>query len=353
MSKQQKLGAAGMKLSVIVPVYNMASDGKLNYCMDSLVNQTVQDMEIIAVDDASTDNSLEILREYEAQYPGRVKVIHYEVNKRQGGAKNAGLQAAGGEWIGFIDSDDWVTPDYYEKLIGKAEETGADMVGCDYSLVSEHTMKVGRVVKNNSAEQTGELTKEKHKKHILRSGSMVIKVYRHAVIKENRLDFPEGIFYEDNCAGPVWSLYFTHFEKVEEPLYYYYQHQVSTVHHVSEDKCRDRMKAGELMLDEMRRRGFLDEYRAETEYRFTELYFVNTLFSYMLGVKRKRLAFVKELKAGMVKAFPDFQNNVYYGKYTGEEEKRMIALLMKSEWQFYWYYRALWCYRNLRKKLAA
>lgn len=340
-----------MKLSVIVPVYNMAADGKLQYCMDSLLNQTFSDMEIIAVDDASTDNSLDILKGYEAKHPNLVRVIHYAANKRQGGAKNAGLQAAKGEWIGFIDSDDWVTPDYYEKLIKKAEETGADMVGCDYSLVSEHTFTVGEVIQNNALEQTGVLDKEKHRKLILRSGSMVIKIYRHEIIKENKLDFPEGIFYEDNCAGPVWSLYFNRFEKVEEPMYYYYQHQVSTVHHVSESKCRDRMRAGELLLLEMKERGFLEEYHAEIEYRFAELYFVNTLFSYMLGVKKKRLSFVKELKSGMLAAFPDFQKNPYYKQYTGEEEQRMIAMLMQSDAKFYWYYRALWCYRNLRKKL--
>ena len=101
-----------MKLSVIVPVYNMAADGKLEYCMNSLVAQTISDMEIIAVDDASTDNSVEILHSYEERFPDRVKVICHEVNKRQGGAKNTGLKAATGEWIGFIDSDDWVTPDY-------------------------------------------------------------------------------------------------------------------------------------------------------------------------------------------------------------------------------------------------
>lgn len=342
-----------MQLSIIVPVYNMAADGKLQYCMDSLIGQTIADYEILAVDDASTDNSLEILREYERNYPEKVRVITYPENRRQGGAKNAGLREARGEWIGFIDSDDWVTPDYYEKLLTLARSTGADMAGCDYTLVSGHTMEPGQRVVNNTMEQTGVLDKEKHKKLILRSGSMVIKIYRHQVIQENQLSFPEGIFYEDNCAGPVWSLYFQHFEKLEEPLYFYYQHQVSTVHHVSEEKCRDRMKAGELLLEQMRERGFLEEYRKEIEYRFTELYFVNTLFSYMLGVKKKHFSFVKELKEGMLGAFPHFQENPYYQQYTGEEEKRMIALMMKSTAGFYWYYRGLWCYRNWKRKRKA
>lgn len=339
-----------MRLSVIVPVYNMASGGKLNFCMDSLTGQTLpkSDYEIIAVDDASTDNSLEILRDYERKYSGLVKVIHYERNRRQGGAKNEGLKAASGEWIGFVDSDDWVTPDYYEKLLKRAEETGADMVGCDYSLVREHTMEVGQIVQNNSADQTGVLDEEKHKKLLMRPGSMVIKIYKHAVIRENHLGFPEGMFYEDNCAGPLWSLYFTRFERVEEPMYYYYQHGVSTVHHITEEKCHDRMKAAELLYGECKMRGFLDAYYAEIEYRFSELYYVNTLFSYMAGVKHPRLSFVKALRRGVRGRFPRFRANEYYRQFTGEEEQKLIAMQAESDLKFFWYYRIKLCVRRMK-----
>lgn len=342
-----------MKLSVIVPVYNMAAEGKLEYCMNSLVTQTVSDLEIIAVDDASTDNSVEILHSYEKRFPGKVKVICHAGNKRQGGAKNTGLQAARGEWIGFIDSDDWVTCDYYEKLLRKAEETGADMVGCDYSLVDRHTMEVGRVVQNNTLDQTGVLSEEKHKKLLMRSGSMVIKIYKHDIIRENELRFPEGIFYEDNCAGPLWSLYFHHFEKVEEPMYYYYQHQVSTVHHITEAKCRDRMKAAELLYEECKARGFLEQYRSEIEYRFSELYYVITLFSYLSGVDKPKLSFVRELRKGVTERFPDFEQNPYYLQNTGAEEQKLIALQGRSDAVFFWYYRLKQVVRKARKARKA
>lgn len=340
-----------MKLSIIVPVYNMVAGNKLQFCLDSLVNQTITDYEIIAVDDASTDNSKEVLMEYQRQYPHIFKVLAHEVNKRQGGAKNTGLRAASGEWIGFIDSDDWISPDYYEKLLKKAQETGADMVGCDYSLVHEHTFEVGKIVQNNSIEQTGILDEEKHKKLIMRFGSMVIKIYKHQVIKENHLEFPEGIFYEDNCAGPIWSLYFTHFERVEEPLYYYFQHDTSTVHTITETRCRDRMTAGTLMLQEMKDRGALEKYKREVEFRFTELFYLITLFSYMLGAQKKKLDFVKELKAGMISAFPDFQENAYYQQLTNPEEKEMIALQMQSDKKFFYYYRLKTMVRKIRKQL--
>lgn len=341
-----------MKLSVIVPVYNMAADGKLEYCLNSLMNQTISDYEIIAVNDASTDNSLDILRQYESKYPEKFKVVTYVVNKRQGGAKNEGLKVACGEWIGFIDSDDWVTPDYYEKLLKKAEETGADMVGCDYNLVDSHTMEVGKIVQNNTLDQTGVLDQAKHEKLLMRSGSMVIKIYKHSVIKDNQLDFPEGIFYEDNCAGPVWSAYFTHFEKVEEPMYYYYQHQVSTVHYISEAKCRDRITAANLLYEECKKRGLLEKYYKQIEYRFAELYYVITLFSYMSGVKNPKLSFVKELRQGVLDKFPEFQKNEYYLQNTGAEEQQLIAMQMQSDVKFFWYYRLKQMVRKLRKRIG-
>lgn len=340
-----------MRLSIIVPVYNMAGDGKLKFCLDSLLNQTITDYEIIAVDDASTDDSPEILREYEGKYPGQVRVIICAVNKRQGGAKNEGMKVAAGEWIGFVDSDDWVAPDCYEKLLKKADATGADMVGCDYSFVSEHTFETGRVVRNNSSDQTGILDEERHRKLILRPGSMVVKIYKASVIRENHLDFPEGIFYEDNCAAPLWSMYFRHFERVEEPLYFYYQYAGSTVHGITEEKCRDRMKAMELLLEECGKRGFLERYEREIEFRFTELYYCITLFSYMQGVSHPRLAFVRELREKTVNCFPKFAENKYYLREVGEEERRLIAMQMKSDPEFYLYYRLKTAVRRLRKRI--
>ena len=301
-----------MKLSVIVPVYNMASDGKLKYCLDSLVSQTVSDYEIIAVDDCSTDDSLAVLRTYEARYPDRFFVIASPENRKQGGAKNLGLEKARGEWIGFIDSDDWITPDFYERLLQKAQETGADMVGCDYNLTPEHSMKIGQVVHNNRPEQTGALNKEKYRSLILDSGSLVVKIYRRHIILDYPNRFPEHIFYEDNAIGNSWMLRATHFAYIPEPLYYYYQHDASTVHTITKKRCEDRMEAARVMIREAGQFGFLEEYYPEIESSFTTLFYVNTLFSYMAGVKKKEYGFVKALGREMRETFPGFMENKYY-----------------------------------------
>lgn len=341
-----------MKLSIVVPVYNMAGEGKLNYCMDSLLNQTLphEDYEIIPVDDKSTDSSLEILKDYERKHQDRVHVIASSENRRQGGAKNLGIKEAKGEWLGIIDSDDWISPDMYEKLLKKAEETGADAVGCDYTLVQEHTMKPGKTVQNNTDDQTGVLDEARFKKLFMRSGSMVIKIVKRQMVVENELWFPEHIFYEDNCASPLWMLHCKHFEKVNEPLYYYYQHETSTVHHVSEERCMDRMKALELLVEECKKRNLYEKYQEELEGKFAELYLKNTLFSYMQGDQPKRLTFLKKLRKGMLERFPTFEKNMYYEKIADQEEKKLLHYYKQSVLFFYCYYKLLYFYRKKRNK---
>lgn len=339
-----------MKLSIIVPVHNMAGGNKLRFCLESLVNQTISDYEIIAVDDASTDDSLAILREYESNYPWKFKVIELYENVKQGGARNRGIDAAKGIWIGFVDSDDWIAPDMYEKLLHKAQQTGADVVGCDYSMTDTQSMKPGKLMPNNTLAQTGVLDREKYKLLVMNPGSMVIKVYRKEVIDAHHLRFPEKTFYEDNCASPIWMLHFTHFEKVEEPLYYYYQHDLSTVHAISMEKCEARLSMGKRLIEEAKKYGFYKPYKQEFEFAFSKLYYMNTLFTYMLGMKRPKVAFLRLIADGMRQEFPDFQENIYYQREFDAEQKKLAAMHMKSPAQFLVYFKLLYFYRNITGK---
>ncbi|MCR4901988.1 MAG: glycosyltransferase [Butyrivibrio sp.] len=361
------------KVSVIVPVFNMAADDKLKWCLDSLVHQTLsdEDIEIIAVDDCSTDNSYEIMKDYQAKYPGRFIALHSPVNHHQGGAKNIGLTIACGEWIGFIDADDWVTEDYYEILLKKALSTGADMVGCDYCLVNSHTMEIGKIVHNNNEAQTGIMDKEKYKRLLLDTGSLVVKLYKRCIIfgenskgpidyhyltmeqiHDSRIHiFPEDIFYEDNAVSNTWMLRCRHFEYIPEPLYYYYQHDASTVHTISIKNLEDRKAAGRMIVEQAKEYGYLDEYKEELEFAYTVLFYVNTLFSAMPLEQHIKgcYSFCRELGEEMKRTFPDFQNNKYYIERVHPEEKKLIAMQMQSHAKFYGYYRMLWAYRNIRK----
>lgn len=111
-------------ISIIVPVYN--TEKYLKKCVDSLVSQTYHQLEIILVDDGSTDKSGSICDDY-ARQDGRIRVIHQE-NSGSAAARNAGMDCISGDYVGFVDTDDWVLPQMYEKMLCAAQEQNADIV---------------------------------------------------------------------------------------------------------------------------------------------------------------------------------------------------------------------------------
>lgn len=339
-----------MKLSIIVPVYNMVAGEKLEFCLNSLTNQTISDYEIIAVNDASTDDSLIVLNWYKNHYPDKFKVIDLPENRKQGGAKNAGLEVACGEYIGFVDSDDWIKSDMYEKLLNKAEETGADAVGCDYCITYAQNFEIGQVVSCSKDNQTGILDDEKYKNLILDPGSLVIKIYKREIFEtEPKLRFPEKIFYEDNAIATRLFLRVKHYEYIPETMYYYYQHSASTVHVITEERCVNRLESMRIMLKMAKEDGSIDKYHNEIEFRFTNLFYQNTLFSYMQGVKRVRISFIRALGKAMKECFPQFQKNPYYIERVHPEEKKFIALQQKSTILFVMYYKFVYFVRRIKK----
>ena len=164
-------------ISVILAVYNVAP--YLKRCMDSLINQTMQDLEIICIDDCSTDNSLEILKEY-AKKDNRIIVIESETNQGAAVARNKGLAIAKGEYLGFVDPDDSVDLNYYEELYKKAKEKNVDVVKCQrktYSLNGDITVSY----------LNDEIINNKYNFHY----EWTTAIYRHSFIKEKNIYFPE------------------------------------------------------------------------------------------------------------------------------------------------------------------
>ena len=170
------------KISIIIPCYNV--EVYIDRCLGSVMEQSIgiKNVEIICVDDASTDKTLEKLLIWEHQYPESITIVRSETNGRQGAARNIGMEYASGEWVAFIDSDDWITPDYYEKLIKRGEETGADVVGCGFTVVEKQTFEVGPIYHDIAEDVPGIMTHEKRCKLLKKAGSMVMKVNRASLI---------------------------------------------------------------------------------------------------------------------------------------------------------------------------
>ncbi len=125
------------KVSVVLPVYNVAA--YLPKCLESLLNQTLKEIEIICVNDCSPDNSLEILKQYAAK-DNRIKIID-QTNTGPGVARNNGIKAATGEYVGFVDPDDWAEPEMFAKMYTAAIEQNADIVECGVKIYNEKSGK--------------------------------------------------------------------------------------------------------------------------------------------------------------------------------------------------------------------
>ncbi len=194
-----------IKFSIVIPVYNV--EPYIRTCLDSILNQTFGDFEVVCVDDGSTDKSLAILREYEAK-DGRIKV-YTEENLGSGVARNYGISMAKGEYLVFIDPDDWVEPDYLETVLDTFNKTGVEIVQFDYKKINEISKKEQLYIYQHENKKFGgkkNLFKEpyynwcdfKDARLFERRAMVWDKVYLMDFIKENKLEFAPTKHGEDN-----------------------------------------------------------------------------------------------------------------------------------------------------------
>lgn len=222
-----------LKVSVIVPVYNVKP--YLNRCVKTLLAQTLDNIEIILVDDCSTDGSGEVIKQLVIKHPDVVKAVFLEINSKQGAARNEGIKIARGEYISFVDSDDWVSTDMLKLLYEKAKETGADLVDCDY--VSHDGNKILRKYKSMTYQlHSGEIDRDKL---LFNFGRLWAKIFKREVFFSNEkpITFIEGIFYEDNYVLPFLVDRTTSVAKIELPLYFYFDNSASTTRKKMISEC--------------------------------------------------------------------------------------------------------------------
>lgn len=244
------------KISVIVPVYNV--EKYLGKCLDSLVCQTLEEIEIIVINDASPDKSDIIMEQYHTKYPDKIKCIYLEENLSQGGARNKGIQASEGEYITFVDSDDFVDINMCEILYKKAKETDSDIVFCDIYRVFEETNE-----KRQSSlvykQQMGETTRKKREQLFMSESYPVAKIIRKSIITDNGLWFPEHMKYEDRATVNLYYAYVKKCAYVRKPLYYYVFHKDSTTTKNGNQNI-EYLDASRLLFKRMKEHGIYGQY---------------------------------------------------------------------------------------------
>lgn len=181
-----------IKLSIIVPVYNVSN--YLEECLDSLLKQNITDYEVIMVDDGSTDNSYEIVQEYEEKYDHFVGMT--KVNQGLGHSRNVGAAMAKGEYITFVDSDDIIPNNSYKEMLETIERTGSDFIIGDVIRFNSNG-QFESTLHNHVFRENYEKISIKTHKELLYDTTAWNKVYRSSFWKEHNFMFPEGMLYED------------------------------------------------------------------------------------------------------------------------------------------------------------
>lgn len=201
-----------MKISIIVPVYNV--EKYLPRCLDSLVNQSLDNYEVILVNDGSPDNSQQIIDEYKERYTHIIKSLVID-NGGQGRARNFGLEMAQGEYIGFVDSDDWLDINMYESMYNAAVKENADIVMCDFVCFfpdgrEEHIDREFDLERPYCA-----------------AGSCCDKIFRRTLVEGMR--FPEGVWYEDFSYSARALLKANKVVHMKKAFYHYRCGHISTM----------------------------------------------------------------------------------------------------------------------------
>lgn len=278
------------KVSIIIPAYNC--EKTLIQCLGNVVNQTLKDIEVILVNDASTDRTWDIILECEAQFPEIIMAINLEANRGAGGARNVGLMYATGEYIGFVDSDDIIATDMYEKMYNEAVRGDYDIVDCGYYNEEKDIAMV-----HTSDELTGDLNSTKRRELIVSGGYLWSRIFRRKLLTDGGIQLRENVILED-CEYLMYM--FAKAERmgnVKEILYNYRYFKNSLSKSFNVIKYYDNATAAmDAIYNTMSPLADYDDLREAVEYAIFRLasFCANLCFSY--GKNEKMFSVEKGLK---------------------------------------------------------
>jgi len=284
-----------IKVSIIVPVYNV--EAYLSKCLDSLINQTLEEIEIIVINDGATDNSQQIIDEYMEKSN---KINAY--TKENGGlsdARNYGIAYATGDYIGYVDSDDFVELDMYEILYNKAKKDDSDIVECNlrYTYPNTEKIKIGKEIYD--------------KKEMLMFGRCVVwnKIYKRDWLLDTKVIFSKGLIYEDVEFFAKLIPHIRCYSYVKQASIHYIQRN-SSISNISSIKTLDILKILENIFDYYKKNGYYAEYKDAMEFLYTRILLCSS-FSKMCRItnKKERKKVIAKNWDLLENTFPNWRKN--------------------------------------------
>lgn len=289
------------KISIIIPVYNV--EKYLRECLDSCINQTLEDIEIICVDDCSPDNSIKILEEYQAK-DSRIKIFRHEINKNLGAARNTGLQAATGEYVWFVDSDDYIDTKACQILYDAIKEFNVDLL-CFSALKFVDAEKKRKFIYDKYYHQGVQTNKIYHPrtnwKELRFSNldvSACIYLTKTSVIQNFR--FREGVWHEDTDFTPILLASVDSFCYIPYTAYFYRVNQISIVQTpMTPKRLEDQIAVAES----------LDKFVREN--KFSKRHFLYKYLNTVVFCVTRLCHEHPEIKPGNFNKLPDLQKKHY------------------------------------------
>ncbi len=284
------------KVSIIVPIYNV--EKYLERCLESLISQTLEDIQIILVNDGSLDTSGEIAKKYASKYKN--KVVYLE--KENGGlsdARNYGIPYAEGEYIAFLDSDDYIERNTYEEMYKKAIEENSDYVECDF--IWEYNNKTRRDKRINY----------KTKEEMIAFVRVVAwnKLIRKSIIDENNIRFPKGLRYED--VAFTYQL-IPHIQKISyvEKYFIHYTQRENSIANVQNERTGEIFIILEKVLDYYKKNNIYQSYDCALEYNYAR-YLLCSSLKRMCKIqdKEKREILLNKTWENLNIKFPNWKEN--------------------------------------------
>lgn len=319
------------KISIIIPCYNV--EAYIDRCLTSLVDQTIglDRLEIICVNDASTDGTWEKLCFWEKQYSENILLVNCEENGKPGHARNIGLAHATGAYLAFLDADDWMELDSYEKLYQVITAYKCELVQFRFVRDSGSWDVWQTQSHREKRDFYLDLTDTEERKKFLVTSIMdngcTNKFYTREFIFGNRLRFPEGCVYEDIYWGVLAQLAVQRVYFFNEKLYHYYINPDSIVLKKDEDYHMDIFHTTMQMWKECRCRGALEEYSREMELNFLVYYYLGGLKVLALRYTKLKYEEYQNMCKTVQRIVPEYKTNPYLGQVFNEQQQLQIALI--------------------------
>ena len=317
------------KVSIIIPCYNV--EQYIDRCFESLLNQTIgiEQLELIFVNDASADHTIDKLTQYEQQYPESIIVINFETNQRQGTARNIGLEYATAPYVGYVDADDWVELNMFERMVAAIEQYDCDFVECrwDFAKDKKNRQLPDKLGEDGYMDFSDLKVREKFVGTKIALVMSCDKLFKRSFLVDNAICYPEGLRHEDFYFSYLVFLCAKSCYCLDDVLYHYYINPQSTVRQSGKAYHFDQMIVMCDFLQTCVERGLRDTYKDIVEWMFLEQYYVYILWKVFEQFPKQAYTVYLEMKDIILEWVPDYKNNPYRNWECNQFDDVMLKLL--------------------------